>query len=381
MKQALRKTPLGLAAAAGVAIAALAVLVAVWYFRPNASEVDPALTMELGAAVSDGMHNSNTDMTFWKGHFYLAHARSKYHMGNEGSSLRVLRSADAKSWTMIHEVRSPGEDVRDPKIVVMNGRLVLYVLVNRGFEPEPHGTAVTMTADGKSWTALEPVTPEGWLLWRPKTRDGRTWYVTAYWKDHGKSILLASRDGVRWDTVSTIHEGDRNDETAMEFLPDGRIIATARLEGTRSWHQGAMDASTLIAVAAPPYTRWMTTVSRVTRLDGPVLFGHAGRVFAAGRYDPENYDRWYGMSSLLGRKRTALYEVMPGKLVKLSDLPSAGDTSYPGAVLRDGTLYLCYYTNDVKRDYSWLLGLVMPSDIMLARIDMASLVALADARK
>ncbi len=291
MKQVLRKTLIGLAAAAGVAIAALVVLVAVWYFRPNASEVDPALTMELGVAVSDGMHNSNTDMTFWKGHFYLVHAHSKYHMGNEGSSLRVLRSADAKSWTMIHEVRSPGEDVRDPKIVVMNGRLVLYVLVNRGFEPEPHGTAVTMTADGKSWTALEPVTPEGWLLWRPKSRDGRTWYVTAYWKDHGKSILLSSRDGLRWDTVSTIHEGDRNDETAMEFLPDGRLIATARLEGTRSWHQGAMDASTLIAVAAPPYTKWTATVSRVTRLDGPVLFrprgkGVRGRALRPGELRP-----------------------------------------------------------------------------------------------
>jgi len=66
----------------------------------------------------------------------------------------------------------------------------------------------------------------GWLFWRPKTLDGTSWYLTAYWHEHGKSQLLKSNDGRKWDTVSYIWEGERNDETDFEFMADGRIIST-----------------------------------------------------------------------------------------------------------------------------------------------------------
>jgi len=179
---------------------------------------------------------------------------------------------------------------------------------------------------------------------------------------------MKSGDGENWEMVSEIHSGDRNDETAMEFLPDGRLLVTARLEGKRSWHQGSIDAATLIAVASPPYRNWVKTRSTLTRLDGPVLFSTGGKIYAAGRYDPMGYDPLYGMSSLLGKKRTALYRVEPRRLVRISDLPSCGDTSYPGVVIRGGELYVSYYTSEVRRDYPWLLGLVMPSHIKIARI-------------
>jgi hypothetical protein len=221
----------------------------------------------------------------------------------------------------------------------------------------------------------------GWLLWEPKTHDGVTWYATGYWHEHGRSALFKSVDGLEWERVSDIYEGERNDETANEFLPDGRMLVTARLEGDdRAWHQGSKNAATLLAVAEPPYTEWTTTRSLTTRLDGPALFSYNGRVYAVGRYDPEGRETWYGMSSLLGRKRTAIYEVTPDALIHLSDLPSAGDTSYAGAVIRDDDLYISYYTSNPERDYSWLLGLVMPSDVLMARIPLAKLEAVAESR-
>jgi hypothetical protein len=64
----------------------------------------------------------------------------------------------------------------------------------------------------------------------------------------------------------------------------------------------------------------------------------------------------------------------------LSDLPSAGDTSYAGVVLRDGFAYIDYYTSAIERDYPWLLGMFLPTDIRMARISLDSLVALADER-
>ena len=370
MRQVAKGLGIGLLAV----IAAVGGLILFWMWRPNQAQVDPGLVVESWPAVANGLHNSNTDLIYWRDHFYLVHAQSPYHMGTTGSRLIVRRSADAHTWEQLAELQVPDEDIRDPKLAVVVDQLLLYALRNSNFEPEPFGTVLATSSDGATWSALDPVDPQGWLLWRPKTRDGETWYATAYWHEHGKSALFKSSDGRQWEFVSDIHEGDRNDETALEFLPDGRMLVTARLEGDdRAWHQGSKNAATLLAWADPPYTQWTKTRSQTSRLDGPVLFSHEGQVYAVARYDPEGLASWYGMSSVLGRKRTALYRVTENELVRLTDLPSNGDTSYPGAVLKDGNLFVSYYTNDTTHDYPWVLGLVRPSDIMMARIPLDSL--------
>jgi hypothetical protein len=54
---------LGLAWVAAAALASIALLVACWLLRPNGARVDASLDLEHWAAVSDGMHNSSTDLT------------------------------------------------------------------------------------------------------------------------------------------------------------------------------------------------------------------------------------------------------------------------------------------------------------------------------
>jgi len=292
----------------------------------------------------------------------------------------MWRSPDARQWERLREFHVPGEDIRDPKFAVIHDRLFMYVLKNVDFAAEPYATAATYTTDGAEWSELEDVEPEGWLFWRPKTRDNKTWYVPAYWYEHGKSILLASQDGMKWSEVSVIYEGDRNDETDFEFLPDGRILATARLEVSDSYF-GHPDARTLIALAEPPYTDWQRVESRVTRLDGPCLFPYDGAVYAVGRHHPSP-NRWPTYcGGIYGRKRTSLYQITADRLLYLSDLPSAGDTSYAGAVIQGDDLYTCYYTNRIDRDFPWLMGMVSASDIRMAKVGLPSLAKLAEAAR
>ena len=90
------------------------------------------------------------------------------------------------------------------------------------------------------------------------------------------------------------------------------------------------------------YFMWKQTKSDVTRLDGPVLFSYNGRIYAVGRYQPKiGFLTRHG--SILSRKRTSIFLVEEDKLIWLSDLPSAGDTSYGGIVIKDNYLYVCYY--------------------------------------
>ena len=360
----------------GICLAVVAVVVAClvgyWLLRPNGARVNPALNVESWVAVGDGMHNSNTDLTFWRGQFYLIHASSPWHFGSVKCKLVLRRSWDARSWEPVAEFSVPGQDIRDPKFAVIHDKLFVYVLKNVGFNPEPFGTAVTFSDDGSTWAPLEDVKPEGWLFWRLKTRDGKTWYVPAYWNEHGKSALFDSVDGLAWSEVSRIYEGDRNDETDIEFLPDGRMISTARLEfSERFW--GDKEACTLISCSEPPYTTWTRVKSDVTRLDGPCLFAYGGAVYAAGRHNPDR--RWFldYYGSILGRKRTALYKVEENRLVYLSDLPSAGDTSYAGVVIRGDNLYVSYYSNRIDRDYPWIVGMLSASDIRIARVSLSAL--------
>jgi len=320
--------------------------------------------------VADGRHNLTTDLTEWRGLLYLVHSSSAWHIGAD-SSVRIWRSVDGFVWEESARLRFPGADIRDPKFAVIGGRLFLYVLRNEGVLAEPSGTAVTSSDDGASWSELKDCEPRGWLFWRPKTRDGRTWYVGAYWKDHGESRLLRSRDGEHWDEVSRIHRGDFNDETDLEFLPDGTAVATARLEVSGS-ALGHRDGCTLIARAKPPYDAWESRRCRVTRLDGPNLFAHGGEIFALGRRHVAHHRRWHHPGSVLGRKRTALFHVRPDGLRHLTDLPSCGDTGYPGAVKRGADLLISYYTSPLGRDVRWLPGMFLPSEIRMARLPLSA---------
>src|SRR5690606_40161997 len=131
--------------------------------------------------------------------------------------------------------------------------------------------------------------------------------------------------------IATIHRGAGNDETDIEFLPDGRLLATARLEVTPDSIRGHADAGTAIVVAAPPYTDWERTgFSQVTRLDGPALFRLDDTIFAVARHQPEPRGRLTRLGGALARQRTAIFRLQAERLAHLTHPPRAGHAPYPG---------------------------------------------------
>jgi hypothetical protein len=339
--------------------------------RPHVAGVHRDVVLETWDAVADGAHNSNTDLTFFDGWYYLAHQTSPHHTGSRSSRMLLWRSRDAHAWQKVTEFRNPKGEYRDPTFAQIHGRLFLYMLPNAGWRAIPYTTAVTSSADGVTWTDPRDIENTGWLFWRPKTRDNSTWYVTAYWHRHGRSALFRSQDGERWDMVSQVHEGDGCDETDFEFLPDGRILATARLEGAADNQWGSADACTLIAVAAPPYERWSYARSPITRFDGPLLFPYNGRIYGIGRYQATRARRFIELGGIFSRKRTSLFVFEETRMIYLGDLPSGGDTSYAGGVVRGDEMIASYYTS--RRDYTWIVGMFRPSDIRMVRISLTAL--------
>ena len=166
-----------------------------------------------------------------------------------------------------------------------------------------------MSDDGRYWTPFQEVEPEGWLFWRPKTRDGTAWYVPAYWHEHSRSILLKSTDGYHWEKVSTIYGGERNDEVDIEFLPDGRILAAARLEGSGSIF-GDPVVSILIAVAAPRIRNGRTTIVTTQATSVGMFPGYWEWFFPPRAASPaslwQRWGRFLGKTSRLCRPKSPI---------------------------------------------------------------------------
>jgi hypothetical protein len=335
--------------------------------------ISPALPLQTWPVVDDGRHNAFTDLLHWQGHFWLVYISSPSHFASKDSRVVLLRSEDAKQWQEMARFSGDGQDIRDPKLAIIKDQLVLYALLNKQFDPEPYKSITTHSADGVTWSPFEDVTPEGWLLGRPVTTDHETWFAPAHRIDHGTAVLLRSTDGVTWEVHSTIHANDRADETAVQLLPDGRMLAVTRIEAGGGIF-GHPEAGTQISRAEAPYTSWTSLGrSQVTRLDGPTLVVHGNCVYAVGRRQARVARPLEGQGSALGRKRSALFLVEDGELIHLTDLPSSGDTSYPGAVIVKDRLFISYYTNDPRRDPLWVIGMLFPTSIQMAMLELSDL--------
>jgi hypothetical protein len=331
-------------------------------------------TWEVG---KDGKHNAFTDLLFWHDAFWLIYVSSPSHFASKKSRLVLLRSNDALNWQKVKSFDGNGQDIRDPKLAVIQGNLFLYALLNKRFDPEPYKTIAAHSNDGTTWAPFEAAVPDGWLMGRPISWDESIWYAPAHHINHGSAVLYQSTDGLTWKIHSTIFEGgkERADETAIQFLKDGRIIAASRLEAGSSIF-GSPQAGTLISVAVAPFTAWdQVTRSRVTRLDGPTLFRIGDQVYAVGRRQPRAAGPFQWMGSAFSQKRTAVFLVKENidGLTHLTDLPSCGDTSYAGVAITGGKVFISYYTNDTGRDHPWVLGMLLPTHIQIAEIEIETL--------
>jgi hypothetical protein len=328
-----------------------------------------SVRIESWTVVDDGMHNAFTDLVAWQGQLWLAYSSSPSHFASKRSRIMLLRSKDAHTWEKAACFDGHGEDIRDPKLAVIHGRLTIFALLNRAFDPRPYRTMYSSSPDGYAWIPLAPAGKEGWLLGQPKRSPSGDWYAPAHNISLSAVELVKLDDDASWQSHASITNGRGADETAIEFQRDGSLLAVTRLEAGGGLF-GHAQAGTLLRVAQPPYQTWITRdTCRTTRLDGPALFTHNGQVYAVGRFQPRISGPFGWSGSIFSRKRTAIFRVNETDLEWLADLPSAGDTSYAGVTAWNGKVYISYYTSRPERDIPWIMGMAAPTSIRIAILE------------
>jgi hypothetical protein len=349
---------------------------------------------------SDGLHSENTEMIRVGDRLLLIFRGGESgQVGSGKAHINVFESADdGRSFTLISEVNAnslpDGRDIRDPKLVEMDGQLFLYAISRL---PGAHyrdlfGQAWTVRAEstdgGHSWTApvktFADVTPTGretyWGFWRFTKRryavagePRQTLYATGYNDGDIAVGFFVSDDGISWRKLSTIINSydDVPSEAELQFFGDNseKAVALVRLD-----NQSIIDnGQTAICTSTDPFTSWECGRRIEQRLDGPTWIvrrdGGQTRSFVfARKHLPCTF------------KRTAIYELRgdlsrPGAAIEvceIQEVKSSGDTAYTSlAPLTADQYLLAWYTSPVDQDPPWLQGQFEATDIWLADVDFS----------
>lgn len=305
----------------------------------------PAVRVEnIRRAFHNGEHNAFTDLSHWRGQFWLAfRSCPDGHGVQPTASVIILASSDARTWRQVHRFSVEGRDTRDPHFLIFRERLFVYTgsaYVGkerlRTTDWNAHYGYATWTTDGATWA--EPRALEGTYghyIWRAAAAGDRAYLIGRRWRGHmpatGRAAmecaLLESEDGLRWRFRSLIQETDGN-ETALWFEPDGTLLAVSRTSGEHA----------VLARALPPYESWQRE-TLAGFLGGPMLARWGDRYVVGGRRraDPQ------------APPRTALLWLEGTQLAPGAELPSGGDNSYPGFVaLDDDRALISWYSSHEK---------------------------------
>ncbi|MCL4215720.1 MAG: exo-alpha-sialidase [Candidatus Hydrogenedentes bacterium] len=276
-------------------------------------------------------HSAFTDLIRFHNAWYCTFREAEDHVGSDGQ-IRVITSNDAKTWESVALFEEDGIDLRDPKICITPDDRLMVVMggsVYEGKELVGRQPRVTFSSDGQNWGPLQRVLSDGHWLWRVTWHDGTAYGVsyltTRAGEDDWGLVLVSSADGVNYTEVTKLEIPGRPNETTLRFTPSGEMIALVRRE--------ADSKNAWIGTSKAPYTEW-TWNETSERLGGPdFIILPNGAMWAGGRHYLE------------GGARTMLTKMTLDSLTPVLDLPSGGDTSYPGFVWHDGLLWMTYYAS------------------------------------
>jgi hypothetical protein len=303
-----------------------------------------AMLLEVKPIWDGAPHSAFTDLIFWKDRFICAFREGRSHVSTDGR-IRILSSADGETWTPTAELNLEGFDLRDAGLCVAPGNKLMLVggaaPRKKDNESAPTGTFVAFSEDGVSWSAPTIVVPPGRWLWRVTwapaspaksvAPEGNKAYGVSYAAPDGRpfTALLTSEDGVHYCELVPQMCGDGYPtEATLRFGADGTLFCLQRRDGSES------ENSALLGTSKAPYTDWQWHDLKIF-FGGPNFIQiPSGQWIAAGR------------TLTVGPKtELALLDVEQKALQPILQLPSGGDTSYPGLVWRDDFLWVSYYSS------------------------------------
>jgi hypothetical protein len=285
-------------------------------------------------------HNAFTDLVRYHGRWYCTFREGEHHVYGKDGQIRIIASEDGHHWHSVALLAEEGVDLRDPKLSVTPEDMLMVLAGGSVYEGETLRTRqpqVATSTDGQEWGPLRPILSKGEWLWRVTWHRGRAYGVS---RDLDRALrLFASDDGVDYVVLCDLDVPGEPNETTLRFTADGTAIALVRREGgnKHAW----------IGTSTSPYVawRWRDAGCRVGGPDFIIL---------------PNGDMWAAGRSYVGEPATVLSRFGPQTYDPVLTLPSGGDTSYPGLVWHQETLWMSYYSSHEGKTSIYLAEIALP---------------------
>jgi hypothetical protein len=293
---------------------------------------------------NEAPHNAFTDLIRFRGKWFCTFREGSAHVSHDGG-IRVIWTDNGLWWESAAQLKMKDLDLRDPKLSVTPDGGELLVLAGAA-RREGKGPAtmtqsiIARSKDGWKWEGVNVVGAPNYWLWR-MTWHRDTAYGVAYAVgpdvaaagDH-HSMLFSSKDATEFEVMVPdflASKSPRPTEATLRFDAKGNMLCIHRRDGGK-------NPSALVGFSEPPYSDWEWR-------DTGVYFGGpdfiqipSGKWIAVGRLKDFGPDK---------QTRTVVCELdlQDIKLNPLVELPSSGDSSYPGLVWHDGLLWISYYSS------------------------------------
>lgn len=329
----------------------------------NAAEEPPQVRVSnIRRVFHNGEHNAFTDLVQFRGRYYLTfRSCPDGHGVNPTASIIILVSEDLRDWQEVHQFQVAKRDTRDPHFLVFRDKLFVYTgtwysgdrtLPPAEYDLNLHLGYAAWSEDGEAWHS--PVMLEGTFghyIWRANTLDDKAFLCgrrklefEVLTRGEGRqveSLMLESDDGLIWRKRAVFQEIE-GDETAFQFEPDGKVVAIGR--------RGRGNAQLL--QSQPPYDRWdRRELDRY--IGGPLLIRWGDRYVVGGR------------KTIGGRgPKTSMYWLVGDQLQEFAELPSGGDTSYPGFIeLTPTKAVMSWYSSHEKDERGKLMTAIYMAEL------------------
>ncbi len=285
-------------------------------------------------------HNAFTDLIRFKSYFYCTFREGKSHVPKDtadNGKIRIIRSHDGKTWESVVLLSSRKYDLRDPKLSVTPGHRLMVLMGGSHYvngilkDMLPH---ISFSSDGLEFSDPEPASIEDSIrsdfdwIWRVTWRGNKGYgvvYQSGKQDKQNKERLLMTPDGISYSRVADFNIGSLPNEATVRFDGEGNIFILLRREA---------NANGFLGMSPPPYTDWKWK-ELTYRLGGPDLLVLKNNRLIIGT-------RLY----LPGSAKTVIYCTnRDGNIRKSIELPSGGDTSYPGLLIFKRQLYISYYSS------------------------------------
>ena len=334
--------------------------------------------------------NNNLDVIHHDGRVYLTWRTAPDHFAGTETVIHVVSSTDEIGWT--HEASfARGTDLREPRFLSLGGSLFLYVSIlgTERLSFDPMGIAAAERSADGAWTGLDPIETDGYIAWRTRTERGTPYMVRYLGGEHiyrfdGIPLdieLLTTSDGRVWSPVNPsrpVVSMGGGSESDFALGDDGTLYGIVRNEAGDETGWG----SKICRAPASDITDWDCR-SDPKKYDSPLMFFHDGEAYLVARRnvtETGHYDLMTGegdhayqtvqnqLAYVNAPKRCALWRWVQDehRIAFVLDLPSRGDTCFPGVIAgaRPDELVVYNYSSDVDGpDVPWSDGQAGPTFI------------------